>query len=93
MNAPKVRDLDYITFLLAAPSIVSCTGGVRGPPAGPRRAAHAARNRLLNRLEPDTTPVWREGEPFMARRSGVLIVDDTTLGKPYVQQIALVHRH
>jgi hypothetical protein len=24
MNAPKVTDLDYINFLLAAPRVVSC---------------------------------------------------------------------
>jgi putative transposase len=40
MNAPKVSDLDYINFLVAAPRVVSCTEAARVQPDGPRRAAH-----------------------------------------------------
>ena len=93
MNAPKVTDLDYINFLLAAPRVVSCTEGARVQPEGPRRAAHDALNRLLDRLEPDTTPLWREAEPLVDRTLGLLVIDDTTLDKPYARKIALVHRH
>jgi hypothetical protein len=93
MNEPKVTDLDYITFLLAAPRVVSCTEGARVQPDEPQRAAHDALNRLLNRLEPDTTPLWQEAEQLLDRTRGLLIIDDTTLDKPYAQQIALVHRH
>ncbi len=93
MNQPKVMDLDYINFLLAAPRVVSCTEGARVQPEGPRQAAHDALNRLLNRLEPDTTPLWLEAETFVNRTSGILIIDDTTLDKPYARKIALVHRH
>jgi hypothetical protein len=93
MNEPKVQDLDYIMFLLATPRVVSATEGARVQPEGPRRAAHDAFTRLLHRLEPDTTPLWREAEPFLDRTRGLLVVDDTTLDKPYAQQIALVHRH
>ncbi len=42
MNAPKVTDLDYINFLLAAPRVVSCTQAARVQPERPRRAAHDA---------------------------------------------------
>jgi putative transposase len=93
MNAPKVTDLDYINFLVAAPRVVSCTEAARVQPDGPRRAAHDALTRLLRRLEPDTTPLWREAEQHVDRHTGLLIVDDTTLDKPYAQQIELVHRH
>lgn len=93
MNAPKVTDLDYINFLLAAPQVVSCTEGARVQPEGPRRAAHDALNRLLNRRVPDTTPLWREAELLVDRTRGILIADDTTLDKPYAANIALVHRH
>lgn len=92
MNAPKVTDLDYINFLMAAQRVVSCTEGARVQPAGPRQAAHDALNRVLHRLEPDTGPLWREAEPLVDRTRGLLIIDDTTLDKPYAQQIALVHR-
>ncbi len=93
MNAPKVTDLDYINFLVAAPRVVSCTEAARVQPDGPRRAAHDALTRLLRRLEPDTTPLWREAEQLIDRQTGVLIIDDTTLDKPYATKIELVHRH
>src|SRR5947207_243498 len=93
MNAPKVTDLDYINFLVAAPRVVSCTEAARVQPDGPRRAAHDALTRLLQRLEPDSAPLWREAEQHIDRRRGLLIADDSTLDKPYAQQIALVHRH
>jgi putative transposase len=93
MNAPKVTDLDYINFLVAAPKVVSCTEAARVQPQGPRRAAHDALTRLLQRLEPDTTPLWREAEQYVDRHGGLLILDDTTLDKPYAKHIELVHRH
>ena len=93
MNAPKMTDLDYITFLVAAPHVVSCTEAARVQPEEPRRAAHDAVNRLLQRLEPDTTPLWHEAELLVDRTRGLLVIDDTTLDKPYARKIALVHRH
>jgi putative transposase len=93
MNAPKVTDLDYINFLVAAPKVVSCTEAARVQPPGSRRAAHDALTRLLQRLEPDSTPLWREAEQYVDRTSGLLILDDTTLDKPYAHKIELVHRH
>src|SRR5215216_7342558 len=93
MNAAKVTDLDYINFLVAAPRVVSCTEAARVQPDGPRRAAHDALTRLLQRLEPDTTPLWREAEQHVDRENGLLILDDTTLDKPYAHKIELVTRH
>ena len=93
MNAPKVTDLDYIEFLVAAPRVVSCTEAARVQPASPQRAAHDALTRLLHRFDPDTEPLWAEAQAFVQRTTGLLLVDDTTLDKPYATQIALVHRH
>ena len=93
MNAPKVTELDYINFLVATPHVVSCTKAARVQPEGPRRAAHDALTRLLQRLEPDPVPWWREAEPLVERERGLLVIDDTTLDKPYAREIALVHRH
>lgn len=81
MNAPKVTDLDYINFLVAAPRVVTCTEAARVQPAGPCRAAHDALTRLLHRLEPDTTPLWDEAEAYVRLTEGLLIVDDSTLDK------------
>ncbi|MDQ5851235.1 MAG: transposase [Chloroflexota bacterium] len=93
MNAPKVTDLDYIDFLVAAPAIFSCTEAARVQPDTPRRAAHDALTRLLQRLEPDPAPLWVEAQQHVVLHDGLLIVDDSTLDKPYAQHIALVHRH
>lgn len=79
------------TSLLATPRVVSATERVQ--PDEPQRAAHDAFTRLLHRLEPDTTPLWREVEPLIDRTRGLLVIDDTTLDKPYASKIALVHRH
>lgn len=93
MNAPKVTDLDYINFLVAAPRVVTCTEAARVQPAGPRRAAHDALTRLLHRLAPDSAPLWDEAQAYVRLTEGLLVVDDTTLDKPYATQIELVHRH
>jgi hypothetical protein len=93
MNAPKVTDRDYIDFLVAAPRVVSCTEAAQSQPPGPHRAAHDAFTRLLHRQAPDSMPLWEEAQEHIDRTRGLLILDDTTLDKPYAHQIALVHRH
>jgi putative transposase len=93
MNQAKVTDLDYINFLVASPLVFSCTEAARVQPDTPRRAAHDALTRLLHRLDPTPTPLWDEAQQHVILHDGLLIIDDTTLDKPYAQQIALVHRH
>ena len=93
MNQAKVTDLDYINFLVASPLVFSCTEAARVQPDTPRRAAHDSLTRLLHRLDPDPTPLWDEARQHVSLHAGLLIVDDTTLDKPYAQQIELVHRH
>ena len=93
MNEPKVTDLDYINFLVASPLVFTCTEAARVQPARPHRAAHDALTRLLYRLDPDPTPLWHEAQQHLRRHDGLLIIDDTTLDKPYAHKIALVHRH
>jgi hypothetical protein len=93
MNQAKVTDLDYINFLVASPLVFSCTEAARVQPAGPRRAAHDALTRLLTRLDPDPAPLWNEAQQHVLLHDGLLIIDDSTLDKPYAQQIQLVHRH
>ena len=93
MNYPKVTDLDYINFLVASPLIFSCSEAARVQPMSTRRAAHDAVTRLLQRLDPDPTPLWHEAKQHVILHDGLVIIDDTTLDKPYAQRIALVHRH
>jgi putative transposase len=93
MNQAKVTDLDYINFLVASPLVFSCTEAARVQPEGPRRAAHDALTRLLHRLDPDPPSLWNEAQQHVALHDGLLVVDDSTLDKPYAHKIELVHRH
>ena len=54
---------------------------------------HDAYTRLLKRLPPDSDMLWQEVEPLVKKKSGVLVIDDSTLDKPYASQMALVTRH
>jgi len=55
--------------------------------------AHDAFTRLLSRLEPDPETLWVEARPQIDPAAGVLVVDDSTLDKPYARSIELVTRH
>jgi putative transposase len=89
MNAPKVTDLDYIQFLIAAQGVYTCTEAARCAV----NASHDAYTRLLSRLPPDTAALWQEVAPLVQETHGLLVVDDTTLDKPYAQKMGLVSRH
>lgn len=89
MNPPKVSDVDYIQFLIAAQRVFTCTEAARCA----KIASHDAYTRLLSRLPPDTAALWQEVEPLIDKRRGLLVVDDTTLDKPYAQKMGLVTRH
>jgi putative transposase len=93
MNRPRCTDTDYVDFLVATPRTVSGTEAARVQPRRPDAPAHDAFTRLLHRLEPDPAALWHEVAPLVRRDCGVLIVDDTTLDKPYARKIELVHRH
>lgn len=93
MNAPKVDELDYINFLIAAQRVFSATEAARVSPDGVQQPAHDAYTRLLQRTPPDSGALWQEVEPLVKRTTGLLVVDDSTLDKPYARQMALVTRH
>jgi putative transposase len=96
MSAPKVHAADYIDFLIATPKACSGTEAARvhpDVPHDPDAPAHDAFTRLLTRLEPDPDILWAEARPRVRRADGVLVVDDSTLDKPYARAIALVTRH
>ena len=92
MSRAKVTDADLIDFLIATPRHATATEAARTQPAGsPDPAAHDAYTRLLHRLEPDADALWAEVEPDVRRASGVLVVDDSVLDKPYARKMDLVH--
>ncbi len=93
MNAPKCQPEDYINFLVASPRVVSGTEAARVQPAQPAPPAHDAFTRLLHRLEPDPATLWAEAAPQVRREQGVVVLDDSTLDKPYARTIGLLTRH
>ena len=90
---PKCRDTDYIDFIIATPKAFSCTEAAKVQPESPDPPAHDAFTRLLHRLEPDPETLWDEARPLVHREGGLLVLDDSTLDKPYAKKIDLVTRH
>ncbi len=93
MNHPKANELDYINFLVATPKAYSCLEAGRVQPDSADTPAHDALTRLLHRLDPDPIRLWDEAAPHVRLDAGLLIVDDTTLDKPYARMIEPVRRH
>jgi putative transposase len=93
MNPPKVSDVDYIQFLLAAQQVYTCTEAAHCAPTQPNPPAHDAFVRLLHRQPPDTAALWQEVATFVQPTRGVVVLDDTTLDKPYARKMELVTRH
>lgn len=93
MNPPKADDLDYIHFLIAAQKVFTATEAARSQPENLDPPAHDAFTRLLRREPPDTKALWDEARTLVEPEQGLLVVDDTTLDKPYSKKMELVHRH
>lgn len=62
-------------------------------PGGTLSPVYDAYTRLLQRLPLDSAAFWEEVQELVNRQRGVLIVDDTTLDKPYAAKMALVTTH
>ena len=93
MNPSKCNEYDYINFLIATPHSYSCSEASRVHPPTEDPPAHDSLNRLLYRLPADSEALWREAHPCVNKTQGVLVIDDSTLDKPYAQQMDLVTRH
>lgn len=93
-HSAKVKDVDYIQFLLAAQTAFSCVEAAHGtggewdePPA------HDAYTRLLAQQPPDTEALWQETHTLVEKTSGLLVADDSTLDKPHARHMELVQAH
>ncbi len=93
MNPPKVRDEDYINFIIATPRIVTATEASSCQPESRNAPSHDAFTRLLQRLEPDPETLWTEAQTQIDLNTGILVLDDSTLEKPYSPFNALLYRH
>ena len=90
MNPAKCDDLDYINFLIASVDVFTCTEAARCQPVG-ESSSHDAFTRLLQRQPPDTDTLWNEVKDIVQPQKGVLVIDDTTLDKPYAKNMSLVY--
>ena len=93
MSEPKVHPDDYMRFLIVTPRAYTAAEAARVHPDLPDPPAHDAFTRLLHRLEPDAGALWQESRHHVRLDGGVLVVDDSTLDKPYAKSIGLVTRH
>jgi len=93
MNTAKCTEQDYINFLVAAQQVFSTVEAARSHPESERPPAHDAYTRLLQRLPPDSEALWEEVQACIDLNKGLLVIDDTTLDKPYASKMALVNRH
>ena len=93
MNPPKCNEEDYINFIIASPRQITATEAQRVQPVSKNAPAHDAFTRLLTRLEPDSQTLWAEAETQIDRDDGILVLDDSTLDKPYSRFNDLVYRH
>jgi hypothetical protein len=93
MNPPKVNEEDYINFVIATPKQLTATEAERVQPESKNAPAHDAFTRLLTRLEPDAETLWADSKTQVEKEKGILVVDDSTLDKPYSSRNDLVYRH
>jgi hypothetical protein len=82
MNVPRVTDIDYIQFLVAAQRVSTCTEAAHCALDGTPPPAHDAYVRLLHRPPPNTAALWQEGASYVQPARGLLIVDARPLTSP-----------
>ncbi len=93
MTTRKCTEFDYIHFLIAAQRVFTCTELANCQSTEDTPIAHDSFTRLLQQYPPDTLTLWQEAKKLITKETGILILDDTTLDKPYAQKSELVTRH
>ena len=71
MNPPKCTEYDSINFVIATPSVYSCTEAARVHPPIDNPPAHDSLNRLLYRLLADSQALWTEAQPAEVYHRGI----------------------
>lgn len=80
-------DLGYIHFLIAAQKALTCTEEARYQKESTYIPAHDAFTRLLQRQPLETKASWQEAERFVCEEKELLVLDDTSLDKPYAKEL------
>ncbi|WP_082098436.1 transposase [Methanosarcina sp. 2.H.T.1A.6] len=79
-------------MLITGSNVFSCTEAARCYPNVANAPSHDSFTRCLQRQPPDTEALWEEVKNHFKPKKGFLIVDDSTLDKPYAKEMAFVHR-
>ena len=90
MSRSRFTAEDYVQWLIAEPKWATMTEASRCSPA---EAAHDSWRRLLMRQATDSDALWEDVQGLVDRSTGYLILDDSTLDKPYGPKIELVSWH
>ncbi|MEL6344136.1 MAG: hypothetical protein AAFV53_13535 [Myxococcota bacterium] len=90
MSRAKTSAEETIQWLIGSPKDATMTESAR---TAPQPVAHDSYRQLLLRLEPDSSMLWAEAKDEVDPDNGILILDDTTLDKPYGPKIAMVTKH
>lgn len=93
MNPRRCNEQDYINFIVAAQYSYSCLEAGRVQPTQPKAPSHDSLTRMLHRNEPNTDDLYTEAQAHIDQKHGLLVIDDSTLDKPYSKHIELVYRH
>lgn len=93
MNPPKCTNDDFINFLIATYQACSCTEASRCLQSESESIAHDSVKRLLERQSHHTEALYNEAKRLIQQDEGVIVIDDSTLDKPYSRHIELVTRH
>ena len=91
MNPPKCSEEDYINFVIATPRQVTATEAERVQP----KATSSGTRCFHQTFEPAGTGcrnALEEASSQFSLSQGILVIDDSTLDKPYSQDITC-HRH
>ncbi len=92
MKLEAVKKITLI-FLVGSPKVYTCTEAARVQPDRDKAPSHDSLTRLLQREEATSETLWKEAEPFINKEGGILVIDDSTLDKPYAQKMDLVGYH
>lgn len=90
MSRAKTSAEDYIQQLIASPKDATMTEASR---CTMKLVAHDSYRRLLLSLEPSSDALWEEVKGEIDLKIGLLVLDDSTLDKPYGPKIELVVKH
>lgn len=93
MNRAKCTNDKFINFLIATYQACTCSEASRCLSNESESIAHDSVKRLLERQPHHTEALYIEAKRIIKQDEGVLVIDDSTLDKPYSQKIELVTRH